>query len=320
MVLTVNETEMKTESISKNSLSNYLVIILSVIYFLFVKFTSGLRSDHIALIVLVNSCFYISHFTRRFIIGMGIIIVYWIIFDSMKVWPNWAFNDVDILPLYNLEKSIFGIQNGNEILTPNEYFLNHNNAFTDIISGLFYLLWMPLPLILAFYLYYKNKNLLLRFCMAFFTVNCIGFIIYYTHPAAAPWYIELHGTVLDVNTKSYAAGLLRFDSFFGIRLFEDLYAKGSNVFAALPSLHASYPLIGLIYSMKLRNKLLSILFAIVMAGIWFSAIYLTHHYILDVIAGIGCGLLGVFFFEKVLLKTKSISKFMRRYEETITLG
>lgn len=302
-----------------SSPASFLIIpLLSVLYLFFSKTTTGLRTDHLVLVAIVNVCYYLSASTRRLIIGLGIIIVYWIIYDSMKAWPNWSFNTVDILPLYNLEKSIFGIHIGNNIITPNEFFLLHSNLLVDIICSLFYLCWMPLPLFFIFYLYFKNKNLFLRFCMAFFIVNCIGFIIYYVHPAAPPWYIAEHGTVLHVTTKSYAAGLLRFDNYFGIHLFEGLYSKGSNVFAAMPSLHASYPLIGLIYAIKLPAKWLRILFATVMIGIWFSAIYLSHHYILDVLAGIGCGLLGVFIFEKVLFKNKWFRKFMKKYEEIIT--
>ncbi len=235
----------------------------------------------------------------------------------MKAWPNWAYNTVDIEPLYILEKSLFGFHDGNQIITPNEYYLNHTNTFIDIISGIFYLSWVPLPLIFAFYLYAVNKNLFLRFFMAFFIVNIIGFIIYYLHPAAPPWYYEIHGPALNTQTKSYAAGLLRFDHFFGIHLFEGMYSKGSNVFAAMPSLHASYPLIGLIYAFKQKSLPFKIIFAIFMAGIWFSAVYLTHHYILDVIAGIACGITGVLIFEKILMKNKNFKAFMDRYERRI---
>ena len=228
---------------NRTAYSFFILPLLSILYLVFTNKTTGIRFDHFLLVAIVNTCYYLSSSTRRLIIGLGIIIVYWIIFDSMKAWPNWAFNEVDILPLYELEKSIFGIHDGNNIITPNEFFLRHSFVYADIICGAFYLCWMPLPLFFAFYLYFKNKNLFLRFCMAFFIVNCIGFVIYYTYPAAPPWYYEEYGALLDVNTKSNAAGLLRFDSFFEIHLFEELYSKGSNVFAAMPSLHASYPLI-----------------------------------------------------------------------------
>ncbi len=294
------------------------VPLLSLLFLLALAATTGIRFDHYLLVAIINSCYFISPQSRRLITGLAIIIVYWIIYDSMKAWPNYDFNEVDILPLYNLEKSFFGIHQGNNILTPNEYLSGYTNSFLDIISGIFYLGWIPLPLFFAFYLYFKHKNLFLRFCMAFFIVNLIGFIIYYLHPAAPPWYIQKYGSVLNVHTKSYAAGLLRFDQYFNIKLFEGLYSKGSNVFAAMPSLHSSYPLIGLIYAWKQPAKSLKIIFALFMVGIWFSAIYLNHHYILDVLAGIGSGLLGILLLEKVLLKTKWFSKFIRNYEYRIT--
>jgi membrane-associated phospholipid phosphatase len=236
----------------------------------------------------------------------------------MKAWPNWQFNEVDIVPLYELEKKLFGI-NINEIrITPNEYLIGHYTNFTDVVCGIFYLSWIPLPLLFAFYLYSKNKNLFLRFCLAFFIVNILGFIIYYVHPAAPPWYYESHGRILDVNTKGNAAGLLRIDHFFGVTLFEGIYSKGSNVFAAMPSLHASYPLVGLVYAILIKNKGMSIIFFIFMIGIWFSAIYLNHHYILDILAGICCGAIGIIILEKVLLKNKSFNKFLFGYERIIS--
>ena len=307
-------------NITDNFRKKYSFLIVpafSVIYLLFENFITGIRTDHFVLLGIIISCYYISSFTRRLITGLAIIIVYWILYDSMKAWPNWAYRNVDIASLYNLEKSIFGITDGNTIVTANEYFLNHNNTFIDVVCGIFYLNWMPLPLFFAFYLYFKNKNLFLRFCMAFFFVNCIGFVIYYLHPAAPPWYYEKYGSVLDTSTKSYAAGLLRFDQYFGIHLFEGLYAKGSNVFAAMPSLHASYPLIGLIYALKQPARWLRFLFATIMIGIWFSAVYLSHHYILDVLAGICCGLVGVYFFETFLLRNKLFNKFINYYESSI---
>jgi membrane-associated phospholipid phosphatase len=312
---------MSTPGIIKNRKGNFSLLVvpaLSLLFLLFVRFTTGIRSDHILLVVLVNAGFVISSHTRRLFTGLAIIIIYWIIFDSMKAWPNYEFNDVNVYPLYALEKSLFGIRIGNEVLTPNEFLLGHTSSFLDVVCGIFYLGWVPLPLLFAFYLYFKHKNLFLRFCFAFFIVNIIGFIIYYLHPAAPPWYFEKYGSALDIHTKSYAAGLLRFDHLFGIHLFEGLYSKGSNVFAAMPSLHASYPLIGFIYACKQPSKFLRFIFALFMPGIWFSAVYLNHHYILDVLAGIGCGLLGVFLLEKVFLKTKWFRNFLNAYESQIT--
>ena len=303
---------------AKKKIDFFIVPVLSLLFALLTAITTGLRPDHIFLIVLVNVCYFATGFTRRLITGLAIIIVYWVIYDSMKAWPNYLFHSVDIQPLYELEKKLFGISTAGIILTPNEFLMQHNSSVIDTLCGLFYLSWIPLPLFFAFYLFFRQKNLFLRFSMAFFIVNIIGFIIYYLHPAAPPWYFSEYGNDLLITTKSNAAGLLRVDQLFNIQLFEGIYSKGSNVFAAMPSLHASYPLIGLVYAMKQPAKWLRFVFATFMVGIWFSAVYLSHHYILDVLAGICCGLLGIFILEKVLMKQPFFQNFLSNYESTIT--
>ena len=295
-----------------------IVTLLSIIYLILAYVTTGIRNDHLLLIVIVNGAYFTSDLTRRFITGFSIFVIYWIIFDSMKLWPNWSFANVDILPLYKLEKSWFGIMHEGSLLTPNEYFKLHQTIFLDLISSAFYLCWVPLPLIFSFYLYNKRKDLFIRFSLAFFFVNILGFIIYYTHPAAPPWYYEEFGNKLNTATRSNAAGLLRFDHYFGINLFADLYSKGSNVFAAMPSLHSAYPLIGFIYASRLSKKYFMYIFGIVSAGIWFSAIYLYHHYALDIIVGILCAVIGVFILEKFILSTKACKKWLQYFEAAIT--
>jgi len=92
------------------------------------------------------------------------------------------------------------------------------------------------------------------------------------------------------------AGEGRFDHLLHVSVFSGLYAKSSNVFAAMPSLHASYPLIVLYYGIKSRLRLANLLFGTIMVGIWFAAVYSSHHYVLDVLAGIICGLTGISLF------------------------
>jgi membrane-associated phospholipid phosphatase len=65
----------------------------------------------------------------------------------------------------------------------------------------------------------------------------------------------------------------------------------------MPSLHASYPLIVLFYGIKNKLGKINLVFAVVMAGIWFAAVYNSHHYVLDVLAGILCGSIGIGLFQ-----------------------
>lgn len=267
---------------------------LSVGYLLLSRYLIGFRSEQIVLLVLTNGFYFFSDATRRFITAFSIFIVYWILFDYMKAFPNYNYNTVHIRSLYDLEKSVFGISSGLSVLTPNEFWIKHQNPFLDVMSGLFYLTWIPLPLSLAGYLFFKNRPMFFTFAFTFLLVNLIGFVIYYLYPAAPPWYSQLYGFEFIANTPGNTAGLSRFDSFFDVGIFKSIYSKSSNVFAAMPSLHSSYPLIALYYAVKSKISLpLTIIIGITMPGIWFAAVYTSHHYVLDVLAGISCAIVGI---------------------------
>lgn len=256
----------------------------------------GYKTEQLMLVLLFNILYYLSKGTRRFIIGFSIFIIFWILFDYMKAFPNYRYNTVHIRGIYELEKWLFGIGQGTSRITPNEFWLSRQSTFLDIFTGLAYLCWMPVPLFFAAYLFYTNRRQFYYFALTFLTVNLVGFVGYYGCPAAPPWYIQLHGFEFDPHTPGNTAGLARFDAYFNVSVFKGLYGKSSNVFAAMPSLHSAYPSIVLYYGIKNRMKYASALFAVVTGGIWFAAVYTSHHYILDVLAGILCTVIGITLF------------------------
>lgn len=266
---------------------------ISVVYLLLSVWLVGFKTDQLVLIAIFNGLYYASGTTRKFITGFSIFIVYWIIFDYMKAFPNYTFREVHLGQLYGAEKALFGITTATGKLTPNEFFRQHHSTAGDLLSGIFYLCWVPVPLLFAAFLFFRNRPLFLRFALAFFVVNMIGFVVYYIYPAAPPWYIQEHHFNFIAATPGNTAGLKRFDELVGAPVFQSLYAKGSNVFAAMPSLHSSYPVIVLFYGIKGRYRYVSIIFAVIMAGIWCSAVYTSHHYVLDVLAGVCCAFTGI---------------------------
>jgi hypothetical protein len=301
-----------------NIRSIIIVSLLSIAYLAFSTFLIGYKPDELTLVIIFNVLFYASAITRKFILGFTIFIVYWIIFDYMKAFPNYNYNPVHIAELYNAEKHLFGIHFNGKLLTPNEYWLANSNTFIDVVSGLFYLCWIPVPLGFAAYLFFKNKKQFLNFSLTFVLVNILGFIVYYTYPAAPPWFVQYHGFHFIPLTMGNTAGLARFDAYFHAGIFKNIYTKGSNVFAAMPSLHSSYPVIVLYYGLKNRLGLANIFFAIVTVGIWFTAVYASHHYVLDVLAGITCAALGITLYNVLLKKFAGLRSALNNYERVIS--
>ena len=314
---------MSIQSPSQNpgvySVKNILLIAcISAAYLLLSFVLIGFKSEQVFLIILFSALYFISAPTRKFILAFSIFIIYWIVFDYMKAFPNYHFNNVHIESLYNIEKKLFGIHYNGTIITANEYWLQNAKTFLNIITGIFYLTWVPVPLLFAVYLFYKKREQFFYFSLTFFLVNILGFVIYYAYPAAPPWYVQQHGFIFDPLTRGNTAGLARFDNYFHARIFKSIYEKSSNVFAAMPSLHSSYPVIVLYFALKNKLGLINILFAIIMIGIWFSAIYNSHHYICDVLMGIACAIAGIFLFEKIILRNSFVKSFIENLVRVTT--
>lgn len=303
--------------VSINAKNIAVVTFLSIAYLVLSHFLIGFKSDEVVLVVIFNVLFYLAPITRKFIVGFSIFIVYWIVFDYMKAFPNYNYNTVHISGLYNFEKSLFGIHYHGTLITANEYWLYNHRPWLDVVTGLFYLCWIPVPLGFATYLFFTQRKEFLYFALTFFTVNILGFIVYYLYPAAPPWYVQLHGFRFLAHTPGNTGGLARFDHFFNANIFKGIYAKGSNVFAAMPSLHSSYPVIVFYYAFKNRLNQASVIFAVVMMGIWFTAVYASHHYIVDVLSGIVCAITGIILFNFIAGR-KPIQSILNNYAKIIS--
>ncbi|MCK9450192.1 MAG: phosphatase PAP2 family protein [Bacteroidales bacterium] len=293
----------------KNLLVNFALVL---VYMAWALVMGAIRSDQLFLTGFYLLLFYGNEKTRKFITGFSIFIVYWIIYDSMRILPNYEVSPVRIQEPYLLEKSLFGISINDLIYTPNEYFDLIQSRFLDIVSALFYLNWVPVPLAFGVYLYYKNKRLFTQFSLVFLFTNLLGFVIYYIYPAAPPWYVNLYGFELHLGVQGNSAGLARFDELTGIPIFASLYNKNANVLAAIPSLHAAYPVIVLYYG--IRNKLgwFNLLFVLFMLGIWFSAVYSGHHYIIDVVLGAVVAVVTIVLFN-LLMRFKWVGRMLERF-------
>ncbi|MBS7347801.1 MAG: inositol phosphorylceramide synthase [Muribaculaceae bacterium] len=289
--------------------------ILALWLFVTVAFV-GFRSEHILLCAAFLLLFIPCQGSRKLVVALLPFFIFGISYDWMNLLPNYEVNPVDVEGLYTTEKRLFGITVAEgAVLTPNEYFALHHCSAMDFMSGIFYLCWVPLPIIFGIWLYFKGeRRAYLHFAIVFLLVNLIGFAFYYIHPAAPPWYVAMHGMEAIPGTPGEVAGLGRFDEMTGLNIFHLLYSRNANVFAALPSLHSAYTLVALIYAIRFKApRLWIILLAVVTLGIWLTAVYSSHHYIIDVMCGIICALVGSLLFETAVARIAPLRRALDRY-------
>lgn len=296
-----------------------LVIGITVFFLILTALCIGLRPEHFLMSGLFLVLFFAGKTTRKLAVALLPFILFAISYDWMRVYPNYQVNPIDVKGLYEAEKSLFGLSVDGTVLIPCEYFaLNHCSA-ADFFAGVFYLCWVPVPIAFGLWLYLKgDRKVYLRFAMVFLLVNLMGFAGYYIHPAAPPWYAMNYGFEPILDTPGNVAGLGRFDELMGCSIFNSIYGRNANVFAAVPSLHAAYMVVALAYAIIDRcKKWLVALFAFIMVGIWWTAVYSGHHYLIDVMLGITCALLGILVFEKGLMKWGAFKRFYERYSRYI---
>ncbi len=192
---------------------------------------------------------------------------------------------VHVADLFTLEARLFPVTTSTGTRALSDVIAAHTNVFLDVVTGITYFLFMLEVFGVAAYLFFRSRPKMFDLAVSFVLMNVVGWGIWLVYPAAPPWYVDTYGVgpaVLDA--ASSPAGLSRLDALLGVPIARTFYAGSANVFGAMPSLHVAYATLVACLVFPLRGALrwATVAFAVSMA---FSAVYLRHHYILDVLFG-----------------------------------
>ncbi len=183
----------------------------------------------------------------------------------------------------SLEVKLFGFGSG---LTPGEWLARHQTPSLDFFFATPYFVFAFVVLAYGLFLYFVDRPRMSRFLWAFAFSNLVAFVIWLLLPVAPPWYQHAFGCAADPQASPSPAGLLRVDEYLGIRYFSTFYSQSTYVFGAMPSLHCTYPMIGLLTAWKhvsWRTRPIHLAYVSLMLC---ASVYLDHHYLLDGLAGL----------------------------------
>ncbi|MFW6057515.1 MAG: phosphatase PAP2 family protein, partial [Persicimonas sp.] len=129
----------------------------------------------------------------------------------------------------------------------------------------------------------KPKARVHRFMWGYLIFNLLGFMVWVLFPVAPPWYVEQYGFGAPGEAiPGDPAALARVDAVLGYAYFSSIYREATYIFGAMPSLHVA-PAFWIVLWARIRPiKGVAALYAAMMS---FFAVYLGHHYIIDVLAG-----------------------------------
>ena len=266
------------------------VLLLVVVYFIQIDNLMKVRPDHAFLSLLIVAL--VLRNARRFLADWSPFIALWIAYDFMRGAVDDLAGSIHILEPYRLEQILFGWMGAGRI--PSFAILEWRIRMSgstltgalDAAASSFYAMHMAAPLVLAWVFWHtlRDRPAYFRFTIAFSITTWVSFATYFAYPAAPPWYVRDFGFIQpEAAFKGAGAGnLVATDRWIGFPLFESVYRHlNPNKFAAIPSLHSAFPLLILIHAWRrFRRRALPV--AIYPAGVWASAVYLNHHYVIDI--------------------------------------
>ncbi len=249
---------------------------------------AGFRGEYVLLTVFWGFLALTGARTRRFANMATPFLLVGILYDQILPHLFQFRPEPHVSDLYHFEQKLFGIHTaGGGVLIPSEWFERHTWAWLDVATGFGYMTYMFESFVVAAWMFFKDEEQTAKLGWAFLIVNILGFASWIFWPAAPPWYVAEYGLgPARMDAIPSAAGCARFDAFFGINYFSGFYQRSHNVYGAMPSLHVAYPFVVMLAVWNMPQRWVRSACVAFFVLVTFAAVYLSHHYIVDAIAGI----------------------------------
>ena len=153
----------------------------------------------------------------------------------------------------------------------------------DYLTWFIYLTHFFATLVVAAILWRWAHDRFFRFATMVCVLSLAGFATYVLFPAVPPWLAARHGSIGSANRT---IGIVWHH--VPIAHFGSLFEKGqtyANNVAAMPSLHAGYSLLIVLYLWRLVPRWWRPLLALYPPAMAFSLVYTGEHYVVDCVAG-----------------------------------
>ncbi|KAG6897404.1 hypothetical protein C0992_001911 [Termitomyces sp. T32_za158] len=219
-------------------------------------------------------------FTSQFFLPATPVFMWLITYYSSRFIPTPWRPDISVSLLPTLESVLYGA-NISDILT------RFTHPILDILA------WLPygvghfsIPFFVAAFLWlFRSKESLHLWARTFGYLNFTGVIIQILFPCSAPWYEIIHGlTPANYTMKGSPGGLARIDYLLGTNAYTVGFSNAPVVFGAFPSLHAACATIEALFMSHFFPQTTRYVW-IYTGVLYWATMYLTHHYLIDVVFG-----------------------------------
>lgn len=217
--------------------------------------------------------------SKQFILDWSVPVVLLLSYDYLRGLAPKLTQAANIYPMINFDQMVFGSLPTNSL----QALLHYDGIihWYDYLGTTLYMSHFVVPMVIGFVFWLKDKKTFKRYFLALLLLSYAAFITYVIFPAMPPWMASQKGIIPEVAKimDKVFVYLPRSVDLPSVYKF-----VGVNLVAAVPSLHAAYPLLGLFFLIK-RFKTKGLLFLPYVLGVWFMIVYLGEHYVFDLVIG-----------------------------------
>jgi membrane-associated phospholipid phosphatase len=213
-----------------------------------------------------------------------VIMIMWL-FQSLETYTGVIRTTSIDTYLYRADLWLFGVE-------PTVWLSKYSTPLLTDYMALAYGSYFIVPMILATMLSLRGRREDFREMMTALVIQLgVGFFLFLLFPAGPPrYYAPLLDGVFDPPVLQSYFGLFELQQ----GVFDN--AAPARTRASFPSLHCSMALLTLIYSYRFsdavwprRPRLWFWIVLVLMVSLWISVVYLRHHWLVDMFAGLAVG-------------------------------
>lgn len=217
---------------------------------------------------------------KRFFLAFAPFILLLLTYDSFRGIADQLAGRVNFWPMIQFDQSL----GGGTLPTERFQHVLLSWPFHRVFDLYFFTLYLAhfiVPVMVGIYFWRRRPALYLPYVIALVGLSFAGFLTYWLFPAAPPWMasdMHLIPHIHKVSSELWVSA--------GVQNFPTLYNEiDPNPVAAVPSLHAAYPLLVMLFVSRLHRWWLTALFVGYTLSIWFGIVYMGEHYVFDVVVG-----------------------------------
>ncbi|KAF1848605.1 aureobasidin resistance protein Aur1 [Cucurbitaria berberidis CBS 394.84] len=258
--------------------AQYLFLAIVAIFSLSVSEAPGpFAKTFIATLLMTGLCLPI---TRQFLLPLLPTLTWLLLFSGAKyISPDYR-PAIWVRVLPALENILYGANLSN-ILSA------HKHTVLDLLA------WIPYgvvhyvsPVVVCGCMFiWGPPGTLPVFARAFGYMNIIAVLIQILFPCSPPWYENTYGlAAANYSIQGDAAGLKAIDKLFGFDMYTSTFLASPMVFGAFPSLHSGWATMETLFMGHVFPKLFPV-YVFYTMWLWWSTMYFSHHYAVDLVAG-----------------------------------